>query len=222
MHRTLALAALSLFATAALAEWPPGDFGVSRLAGWRENPHRRDIEVRSTRQFAEVLHPVDVQSIAYDGARQLWDVREWYVERDTGRVRSLDAWASKRGVWWRWDLLKVPRQAQVDAATLRVFYGRTWPASMRKDPPRVTVSFEPWGLEMQYWTRRRTPDPGGIEPVVNGPALEWDVTDLVREAHARSGLNRRFHLVVRNMNRPGGPRPALGVSYRIPSLARSF
>ncbi len=222
-----ALAAAGLAAGAARAEWPAGRFGMSRMAGYVANPPEEAVDLRATRQFVDLLHPVDRQTIAYRGLKQMFGPREWVLDRQRGRLENLGGNSANRGIWYRFDMLEIPPTAHVDQATLRV-YPR---AHSLRDPevplPRATLSFEDWGVEMEFWTgpKRKwwkptmVPDPGGVEPVLNGPVLEWDVSDYLRRAHSQESLHRQFQLVIKNLDYPGRPWPVLAVTYRIASVA---
>lgn len=245
MNRLLLVLAALALAAPAHAEWPPGRFGYSRYAAFKANPSLGTRLARETRDFVKVLRPQETTTISYDAAKQYRSLTEWSYDRQRRRPIELSGRPERRGVWFSWDMLGVPPQADVRRAILRVYPPRAFYDQADRQMPKVYLSESSWGAEMDFWTdnhvvspngvvtvdgekrrKRRappqrglhgyTPDPPGTRPVINGPVFEWDITDLLRRHHAdRDDPHGVFQLVVRNMDFPTRPAPRIAVTYTL-------
>lgn len=196
-------------------------FGFERWGQMRANPRRAADAVRQTRVFPLVLEPRQFFFAPQEAHVALLPrTHHWeYRGRDERGPTVITRTADERALWMRWDLFKLPRQAQVERAELRLTMQRRDLEEAWKAPPRVTLALQAPtpAFVTADWNRALTPQVS--EVTHNYPTMWWDVTRFVAVAQQTGELHRNLGLVIGNAGRMEHRRPELHVWYRIPVVA---
>jgi hypothetical protein len=196
-------------------------FGWNRWARMKANPRSTASAVRQTRVFPLVLRPRQSffaprhANVTYYPGAQRWELRD-PDERGSTVIRRV---ASASNRWLRWTLFKLPRQAFVERAELRLAMERADLEAARHAPPRVALALQqvtPARVKVD-WNQVLTPPFEPVHP--NFPGMWWDVTRFVRVAHQTGDMHRNLGLVIENAGRMDGRSPELHIWYRIPVAA---
>lgn len=193
-------------------------FGWARWSQLRANPRRLAGAVRQTRIFPVLLRPRQAffaptsAQITYFPRAQRWELRD-PDEHGPTVIRRV---AEDRQLWTRWDLFRLPRQAMVARAELRMEMERADLEVARRRAPRVALALQtvtPARVRVD-WNQVVTP---AREPVTASfPGLWWDVTRFVQVAHQTGELDRNLGLVIENAGRMDERATELHVWFRIP------
>lgn len=193
-----------------------GDF-----ARMRANVEEPTQVRRATRNFHQVLEPLESywspnpQKIKFLKRSQRWEL----TPREQGRPRPIENPAPHRSLWMRFHLARIPRQAVIEKAELRM---QMWPSDLRRfDPERVRAhlalqTIVPERL-MREWRRNIRGE--GHRLHFNYPSMWWDVKEFVRLSQPTGEIFRPFGVVVENAGQLFERRPELHIWYRLPVSA---
>lgn len=193
-------------------------YGWNRWARLKANPRRTAGAVRQTRLFPLVLRPRQSffaprrAQVTYFPNAQRWEL----LDHDERGPTVIPRVAEARNLWLRWDMFKLPRQAQVERAELRMKMERADLATALRSPPGVALALQrvtPARVTID-WNHVVTPP---REPVqTNFPGMWWDVTRFVQVAQQTGDMNRNLGLVIENAGRMDDREPELHLWFRIP------